>query len=155
MPGFPKSSRPQKRDQNKGLAQKAQLQGAQRIQELIRQNQQLPAADRAALVESEKAKGNDFFRCAWAQGWQYIACLALGLPLCRIVPGGSPAPPPGDLHCWVTRVLHTCMSTYSRSCLQAVQTSPPAHSPVLTPTPPPGMRPACWCLQVWSNARGC
>jgi hypothetical protein len=45
-----------------GLVQEVQLRGAKRTQELIRQNQHLPQADKVALAEQERIKGNEHFR---------------------------------------------------------------------------------------------
>ena len=56
-----------------GLVQEVELRGAKRTQQLIRQNQHLPAADKAALAEQERAKGNEHFRCAVQQvARQYV-----------------------------------------------------------------------------------
>lgn len=56
-----------------GLVREVELRGAKRTQQLIRQNQHLPAADKAALAEQERAKGNEHFRCAVQQlARQYV-----------------------------------------------------------------------------------
>jgi hypothetical protein len=45
-----------------GLVQEVELRGAKRTQELIRQNKHLPMADRVALANEERIKGNEFYR---------------------------------------------------------------------------------------------
>lgn len=60
--------------QGVGLVQEVQLRGAKRTQELIRQNQKLPEADKGAVAEAERAKGNEFFRCV--QGARCAVCCA-------------------------------------------------------------------------------
>lgn len=59
MPGV---ARFKQQGQGKGLVQEVQLRGAKRTQELIKQNQHLPDADKVALAEAERTKGNDHFR---------------------------------------------------------------------------------------------
>jgi hypothetical protein len=59
MPG---AARAHQQGQGKGLVQEVRLRGAQRTQELVKQNQHLPIADKVAQAEAERAKGNEHFR---------------------------------------------------------------------------------------------
>jgi hypothetical protein len=59
-----------------GLVQEVQLRGAKRTQELIRQNQKLPEADKAAVAEAERVKGNEFFRCGRRGRCCAVVCCA-------------------------------------------------------------------------------
>lgn len=75
MPGLARTKQQgqvQGQTQGQGLVQEVQLRGAKRTQELIRQNQKLPEADKAAVAETERAKGNEFFRCV-----QGVCCAVL------------------------------------------------------------------------------
>lgn len=75
MPGL---ARPKQQGQGQAqgvrLVQQVQLRGAKRTQELIRQNQKLPEADKAAVAEAERAKGNEFFRCVQGARCAVLRC---------------------------------------------------------------------------------
>jgi hypothetical protein len=69
MPGLRGPKQQQQGGVKGGLVQEVELRGAKRTQELIRQNQHLPLADRVALANEERAKGNEFYRSVGLPLW--------------------------------------------------------------------------------------
>lgn len=66
MPGFIRSKANQQ--EGSALVQEVQQKGAKRTQQLIQQNQHLPAAEKVALANSERIKGNEHFKWVWYRG---------------------------------------------------------------------------------------